>query len=139
MTRFIDEYLLYLLARSSSKASAAFHAQLAELGVPVTTWRVLASLYPAATVGISALAQSCMTKQSTMTRKIDRMEQDGLVLRQPSTSDRRRVRVHLTDRGRRLAKDLTDRAKAHEAHLLGATDPQEISALKATLTKLTQD
>ena len=35
MARFIDDYLLYLLAKSSSRASAGFHGQLAEIGVPV--------------------------------------------------------------------------------------------------------
>lgn len=136
MTRFIDDYLLYLLAKSSSRASAEFHAQLP---VPVAIWRVLATLYPDAPASLGDLAEACLTKQSTMTRQIDRMERDGLVTRAPVPGDRRQVAVALTKPGRALASQLAEQAKQHEAALISDLTPEDIAALKSTLAKLTQD
>lgn len=137
MTRFIDDYLLYLLAQASTRASAAFHAQVGKAGLPVSTWRILACLYPDAPTGINDLAEACLTKQSTMTRQIDRLVDAGLVTRSAGEADRRRVAVRLTDTGRAMAEDLISKAKHHEAQILAELDPQEVAGLKAALTKLT--
>ena len=42
--RFVNDYLLYLLARASSEVSAQFHQRLKTHGLQVAEWRVLASL-----------------------------------------------------------------------------------------------
>jgi len=139
MTRFIDDYLLYLLSHASTKASAGFHAQLSDLGLPVSTWRILSSLYPDAPSGVNALADACLTKQSTMTRQIDRLEKAGLVTRDSEGKDRRRVTVWLTIKGHMLAHELTAKAKAQEAEVLAGLTSEEITALKAALAKLTKD
>ena len=136
MTRFTDSYLLYLLAQASGQASAAFHTELADLGVPVSTWRILATLYPDAPASIGELAQSCLTKQPTMTRQIERLVAAGLVTRENATQDRRRVVILLTPKGRALADRLTERARAHEAHVLAGYDAAETARIKAVLRGL---
>ncbi|MFC7542899.1 hypothetical protein ACFQU2_30300 [Siccirubricoccus deserti] len=42
--RFIDDYLLYLMARASHVVSDEFHEQLRRRRISVPVWRVLASL-----------------------------------------------------------------------------------------------
>ena len=42
--RFVDDYLLYLMARASHLISSEFHEQLRRRGVSVPVWRVLACL-----------------------------------------------------------------------------------------------
>jgi DNA-binding MarR family transcriptional regulator len=51
-------------------------------------------------VAMSALAGQLGCHVSNLTGVVDRMERDGLVERERSTSDRRLVRVRLTERGR---------------------------------------
>ncbi len=136
MARFIDDYLLYLLARASGKASAGFHEELAAEGVAVSTWRILATLHPDSPTGIGELAESCLAKQSTMTRRIDRLDSAGLVLRQESADDRRRVEVRLTPAGRALADRLTSMASAHEERILRRYTAAQIAQLKAVLSDL---
>ncbi len=139
MTRFIDDYLLYLLAQASSRASAAFHAELAAEGVTVSTWRILATLYPDSPASVGELAESCLAKQSTMTRRIDRLAAAGLVTRAAGADDRRRVEVRLAPSGRTLADRLTVMASAHEAKVLRQYTAAEAAVLKATLTGLLTD
>ncbi|MEM1388788.1 MAG: MarR family transcriptional regulator [Pseudomonadota bacterium] len=134
MTRFVDDYLLYLLAQASGTASAAFHARIEAEGVPVATWRILATLYPDAPASLGDLARACMTKQPTMTRQIDRLAEKGLVHRETEPGgDRRRVVVRLTEEGRTLAAHLVTLAEAHEADLLSRTGARDMERLKKVL------
>lgn len=134
---FTDDYLLYLLARASSLASGEFHAELAELGVPVPVWRVLAILAGAEggrTIG--EIAARALLKQPTATRIVDRMEEQGYVVRCASPDDRRRVVVQLTPLGSELVTDLIARAQAHETALLATQTPAEAEILKRVLGQL---
>jgi len=136
MTRFTEGYLLYLLAQASGRASAAFHAQLADRGIAVSTWRILATLYPDDPASISELCAACLAKQPTMTRQVDRLATAGLVTRETTTGDRRRVTVQLTGAGHDLAEELVAQAKSHEAAILDGTAPEEVARVKALLRAL---
>jgi DNA-binding MarR family transcriptional regulator len=59
-----------------------------------------------------ALADTLVLSTGAMTNRIDRLEAEGLVAREPHPHDRRGVIVRLTDRGR----EVTDRAVAEIAH-----------------------
>jgi len=87
--RFTDDYLLYLLAQASAEASAQFHAELAKIGIPVLNWRIFATLYPSTSFTIGDLARDCLSKQTTVTRAVDRLEYSGEVERYRRAGDRR--------------------------------------------------
>lgn len=53
---------------------------------------------------IGELADDISLSQATVTSILDRLEQRGLVTRERSTKDKRKVHVHLTDIGRAMAK-----------------------------------
>src|SRR5690242_4593543 len=79
------------------------------------------------------LAAFTMVTTGAMTKRIDRLERDGLVTRRPSTSDGRGRVVALTDAGR----ELIDRAFAehmrNERRLLDLLKPQDAAHLEALL------
>ena len=130
---FVDDYLLYLLARASRVASDQFHAHLVRLGVPVPTWRVLAVLSGAGAVTIGELAAKCLFKQPTLTKTVDRLEADGLVRRQSGSADRRQVYVSITDQGETLVADLIGKAKEHERFILAGLTGRQADQLKSSL------
>ena len=101
---FLDDYLLYLMAHASAAASDAFHAELAKQGVSVAVWRILASLYPDKLLNVGVLARRCLLKQPTLTRRLDRLCEQGLTERWHQNQDRRGVLVKLTTEGRARAK-----------------------------------
>ncbi|WP_135468515.1 MarR family winged helix-turn-helix transcriptional regulator [Crenalkalicoccus roseus] len=135
--RFVDDYLLYLLARASHVISSEFHEQVRRRGISVPVWRVLASL-----VGspqgetVTGLAETCLLQQPTMTKLLDRMARDGLVRRAPDRRDRRVVRVALTPQGEGLAMELVRAAKQHEMEVLARHPEAEATALKPLLRSL---
>jgi len=133
---FTDDYLLYLLAQASAAASRQFHAELAARGIPVSTWRIFASLYPDRALSIGELAEECIFVQPTLTRMVDRLEASGEVERHTMNGDRRRVQVQLTARGRSLAAELVTRAQAHEGRITASYPAAEVDGLKHTLRDL---
>src|SRR4051794_18896063 len=131
--RFIDDYLLYLLARASHLISAKFHEQLRRCGISVTVWRVLASLVGSSGETVTGLAETCLLQQPTMTKLLDRMVRDELVRRSQDIRDRRVVRVALTARGEMIASELVQAAKQHEAEVLARHPEAEAMAIKSLL------
>jgi DNA-binding MarR family transcriptional regulator len=132
--RFLDDYLLYLLARTSHLISGEFHEQLRRRGVAVPVWRVLASLVGSVEgETVTGLAEVCLLQQPTMTKLLDRMARDGLVRRTQDARDRRVVRVALTPRGETMALELVQAARQHEREVLTRHPEAETMALKPLL------
>ena len=137
--RFIDDYLLYLMARASFLISSEFHHELKRRGVQIHVWRVLASL-----VGsprgetVTGLAEVCLLQQPTMTKLLDRMVRDRLVRRAQDEKDRRVVRIELTREGEELARELVALARRHEAEVLARHPEAEAVALKSLLRSMLQ-
>ncbi len=136
MSRFVDDYLLYLLARASAAASADFHAELAAKGVAVPDWRIMAVLHGTDGATVGELAGRCPVKQPTLTRAVERLEKKQLVERIAGEDDRRLVRVTLTGKGASLVVGLIEMARQHETRLLSAYAPKEAATLKRVLKVL---
>jgi DNA-binding MarR family transcriptional regulator len=64
------------------------------------------------------------------------MVTDGLVHRRADERDRRRVRVHLTRRGRALHRRLGDRLAREQHALLAGAEPAEVQHLLSLLAGL---
>ena len=133
---FVDDYLLYLLAAVSDRASAQFHARARKAGLRVPEWRVLACLSDEDGAMVTRLAKLSLLEQSRLTRIIDQMAEKGLVLRAPDPEDARRVRVYLTATGRDLALRLVADARGHEAGILSLLPPDAAEAIKPMLKAL---
>ena len=134
--RFIDYYLLYLLARASSEVSAQFHVRLKTHGLQVPEWRVLASLSDGDGMTVGDLAALALQRQPTMTKIIDRMAISGLVERRSDETDRRKVRIFITRQGRCRVDDALADAKAHEHEVLADYSAAEADRLKSMLRAL---
>ncbi len=94
----------YLLTRAAHRVSAEFHAELPRFGLSVAEWRTLACLYDSPGLGVSELAAMAIMKQPRMTKILDRLQAEGLILREAVEGDRRRVRARLTPKGRARVK-----------------------------------
>ena len=81
------------------------------------------------------LAQTLVTS-GTMTNRIDRLEERGLVRRKPDPNDARSVRVQLTATGRRRVDAALTDLVARENSILGSLDESERSALAALLRRV---
>ena len=71
-----------------------------------------------------------------MTRHIDRLEKAGLVTRTPSSDDRRRVGLTLTEDGQRVLRRIRSRRTAWLAQRLGHLSADERAAVDAAIEPL---
>ena len=65
-------------------------------------------------VSVNVLAQQLVIKHNSAVGLVDRLAREGLVVRERSTVDRRRVELHLSSRGQRV---LTKLAATHREEL----------------------
>jgi MarR family transcriptional regulator, 2-MHQ and catechol-resistance regulon repressor len=97
---------------------------------------VLQRLDPAQGQRLTDIGSELLCVKSTITRLVDRLEADGLVLRTPDPADRRAQRLVLTARGLAVRDEA---ARLHDEAIerrLGRLDPAEQELLRALLEKL---
>lgn len=134
--KFLDDFLSYLLARASHLVTEDFSATLKQANFDRSRWRILASLSDYDKVPIGRLANTVLMKQPTLTKVLDRMEEENLVKRQHSKEDRRSVKVAITPQGREKVAELLFKAKEHERVVLKAYTAEEEVILKRVLRTL---
>jgi DNA-binding MarR family transcriptional regulator len=77
-----------------------------EVGLSITEYDVLLHLAEARPpVRMNELADAVVLSKSGLTRVVDRMEEDGLLIRVPIAGDRRSIAVELTRAGEDLFRD----------------------------------
>ena len=82
------------------------------------------------------LAGSVMLTSSGTTKRLDKLEQAGLIAREPDPNDRRGTLISLTAEGRRLIDVLTPAHLDNERRLLSALSEAERDRLAGLLRKL---
>jgi DNA-binding MarR family transcriptional regulator len=89
---------------------------------------------PGVTVGELAASENVST--AAMSKRISRLERDGLVARTKSEADRRCVGLTLTEEGQRTLRRVRSRRTAWLASRLGALTPAELAAVGAAAEPL---
>lgn len=87
-------------------------------------------------LSLSDLSDRIRAQNSTVTGIIDRMEREGLVVRARSTEDRRVVRIKLTEKGARIARDIAVEPMEIFRTALENLSPGETRDLLKILTKI---
>lgn len=98
---------------------------------------VLLFLLEAASEGLAPnlLAEQAGVTRATVTGLLDGLEREALVQRLPDATDRRALRVQLTDKGRQLARQLFAEHSRWIAGLFGPLSPAERRQLARLLGK----
>jgi DNA-binding MarR family transcriptional regulator len=85
---------------------------------------------------VTDFAGTLMLTSSGTTKRLDRLEQAGLITREPDPQDRRGTLIALTDAGRELIDGVTEAHLANERRLLAALSGDEQRRLADLLRKL---
>jgi len=134
-TSFLDGYLPYLLRRADQTLSAPFYALLAQYGVALSEWRVLAVLHELGELCVADLAEAALSVQPTVTHASRRLEDRGLLSSAPGTDDKRQRFLSITAAGTSLISTLIEKAKQLEADAL--SEAGDLSDLIQQLQELT--
>ncbi|MEU6055961.1 MarR family transcriptional regulator [Streptomyces xanthochromogenes] len=121
-------HLIVRLARAHWGAAAAL---LQEVGLYPGQELLLMRLWETDHQSQTALAKSLQLDRSTVTRTVQRLEQQGLIERRPSPTDGRSVIVSLTPAGSRLREAVAQSwARLEEIATDGLSDRQKGEATR---------
>lgn len=96
----VENYPFAYLSRASARYNARLTEALRKVKLDQPSWRVLMILRETASASISDLVDRTAVKQPTLTRIIQRMRRDGLVVTVTRRDDQRVVDVAATEEGR---------------------------------------
>ncbi len=128
----IVETIIYLYTESRRLTKQAAR----ELGLTGPQLTVIKLLETFGDLSLSSLSERIRAQNSTVTGIIDRMEREGLVSRERSTSDRRVVYIRLTPKGSDLAKSIAVEPMEIMRGVLGALNREDSRDLLRILGKL---
>ena len=129
------EYFFYLLYLAARRRDLALDAALAPTGLTVARWRTLAIIRRIDGCAMSVLARFSTVERTTLTRSVDQLVEQGLVLRWAPEHDRRLVCLALTERGEDVYSGAVASLLAFNREKLGGLDAERVR----DTTRLLQD
>lgn len=131
----LSNFLPYLINRIGPPIEDGFAAPLAEAGVTLQMWRVLAVLHEYGDQSVGALSTLTSIRISTLSRLVTRMAKKGLVSRRRNGGDARSVTVHLLKAGKAKTEFLIPHAVAYERKVTQNFTDAELATFKHLLVK----
>jgi len=123
----LDERFSGALHSTSRAWRQALDRRLKYLGVSQASWMTIAVAAKARLpLSQSELADRLAVEGATMVAMVDRLVKAGLVIREPSITDRRVKRVVLTRAGNVLYDKVREEAAAFRKELLADLDPKKL-------------
>ncbi len=99
---------------------------------------LLVSIKYAPGVTVGELATEERVSTAAMSKRVSRLERDGLVARTPRETDRRCVGLTLTEEGQRTLRRVRSRRTAWLASRLASLSPAELAAISAVVEPLSR-
>lgn len=132
-----DNTIDYYLKTAWQSAANKYNQVAARFGITQATGYVLINIHKEGTP-VSQIANLLGVKTTSLSRMLNSLEALGFIYRATNSSDKRSVKVYLTDLGREkreLAKDVVRKYNAYlDQHITGA----ERRALVDTLKRINQ-
>ena len=124
------------LARVGLLLDSFQHRTLDRFGLRFVDFSVLRVVELSGSMSPSDLAALTLRSTGGMTQIIDRLERDGLVRRMPDPSDRRRIVVRLTPKGRRLTAQAQQAYARERSRVLGPLSDAELTQIDVAVRRL---
>ena len=117
----LDGFLPYRTARLATALSRRLAERYeARFEISVAEWRVIVHLTQESEISIRDIYTRVDMDRARVTRAVQRLQARGLVSKLVNESDRRLIRLALSDSGRQMANEIAGIAARFEAELLAA-------------------
>lgn len=118
----------FLISRIKQMGTRIFDRMLAASGIDSfngAQGRILYVLWQHDDISISCLSSQTSLANTTLTAMLDRMENNGLIIRKPDPKDRRNRLIALTEKAKSLQDDYTRISqKMNEIYYTGFTETE---------------
>lgn len=132
-----EEFLLFRLSSVSRRvASACAAVYLAEFGLSVAEWRLMAQIGRFGTISAKDIGEKIPMDRVAISRAAAKCLAEGLIQEKPSPTDRRSKVLSFTPKGRALYKRVIPRACQLASLIESGLTKSEAKMLKTLLEKL---
>ena len=132
----LDDDIAHLIRRAHQRASAIFMSVLTTQNLTPAQYFALTRLREKGEVSQNLLGRLSAMDPATIQGVVKRLGERGLVARVPDRSDRRRMLLHLTDKGVALIDGLREGIDAMTGKILASLSPAEQDQLRALLKRI---
>jgi MarR family transcriptional regulator, organic hydroperoxide resistance regulator len=101
----LDNQLCFPVYAASRLITREYQPLLDELGITYPQYLVLMVLWETDNITVNEISQKLILNNNTVTPLLKRMEQQGIIKRQRSGSDERKVNVELTEKGKQMKRE----------------------------------
>ena len=136
---FYTAYLPYLLSQVAHKLGVTHHRELKKRKIRESEWRVLAMLSGTEPKSVNQLARDTLIPQSTLSRRLASMEENGWLTRSDAPNDGRSYLFSLAPKGAEVADELNAVARDAETKDTADISEKELEQLRQLLGKLVPD
>ncbi len=137
MTAFdVNRNIIFVLSKACQEANAELKQELEDWNITPAQFYVLASLWENDGLFQVELAHKTKIDRSTICGIIDRLEKEGLLIRQHVSKDRRAHQIALTPRGKNLEMELCETVSRLRERLVARITSKGYLQLEELLIKL---
>jgi len=132
----LNQFAPYIMNRVIARWNANLSEELRARDITTAKMRALAVLSVSASLTINELSVLGVTEQSTMSRTLDSLEEQGLISRTPRADDLRIRDVAITEEGRAVFNEVWPVMYDGLRQMFSDIDNEECSAFLTTLQKI---
>lgn len=132
----LQRFAPYLMNRVMGRYNTSLQVELAKMGLTTAKMRTLAVLVTRNGLMVNELSVYSVIEQSTMSRTLAAMEEEGLVRREDDDNDSRARRIYLTEKGRKTFDRLWPSISAAHERLFTGIDREQRDAFIGTLQQM---
>ena len=126
----------YWVGSLASAMRKGLNHELAPHGVSAAQWAILETCFRGEANTPSGLSRVIPIDTAAISRHLDKLRAKGLIRRRRQSSDRRSVRVELTEAGRALVPELEPFVQAHIARFQAGITEEEQAAFIGIIQKI---
>ncbi len=131
-----QDHIGYWVGSLASAIGKGLGEELAPIGVTPGQWAILEAAFAENANTLTALARIIPVDAAAISRQLDKLGDKGLIRRRRLRSDRRTVRIELTEAGRDLVPKLAPIVQANFARFLSGATPDEYAVFIEIIRKM---
>ena len=127
---------LTVLMRSSQHVQESIKRSISKFGLNTSEFGVLELLYHKGEQPIQSIGKKILLASSSLTYVIDKLENKGLVHRNPCETDRRVIYTGITEEGRKLMDEIFPINEEDIIQIFSVLEPEELSVYADLVKKV---
>ncbi|MGE4485360.1 MAG: MarR family winged helix-turn-helix transcriptional regulator [Oscillospiraceae bacterium] len=135
----LDDCIAFITARSAKTFVKALERRFRPYEISRIQWIALYYIYTGNAITQRGLADKMSVKEPTVVRLLQEMEQDGLVTRSGSDTDKRVRFPSLTEKGERICTELIPVVEKFKNDTIAGISREDLDVLTRTLGKMVEN